>query len=75
MHVTIYERSQHLLRKVKVSGTLLFNEAHTRHLLGLLQSHDVEDGRSHVCQDAALHLRALVLCYIDERWSAVIIVS
>lgn len=46
---------------------LFVNEAMACHFLGLLQPHDVEDGRGHAGQDTVVYLRVLVPSHVDER--------
>ena len=49
---------------------LVIDEAFAGHFLWLLHTHDVEDGRSYVCEYAVLHFSILVLRHIDE-WNGI----
>ena len=44
----------------------LLNQVLARHVSRLCQTHNVQDGRSHVGQYAILHLSVLVRCHVDE---------
>ena len=44
----------------------LLNQVLARHVSRLCQTHNVQDGRSHVGQYAVLHLSVLVRCHVDE---------
>ena len=45
---------------------ILLNQVLARHVSRLGQTHDVQDGRSHVGQHAVLHLGVLVRRHVDE---------
>lgn len=46
--------------------TLVFDKVVTRHLIGLLESHDVKDRRCYVGKDTILYLGVLILRHVDK---------
>ena len=51
----------------KERSLFVFYQILTRHVSGLLQSHDVKDTGCHVCQTSVFHLGGVVVGHVDER--------